>query len=65
MGASASLGGTVDEAGLYGGRGAEAHSYGKSSKRVHLAQNPQEVSFIAKLYLEIDWTLELTSDLPI
>lgn len=41
VGASAALGGNVDEVGTSGGLGSEAHARGVSSKTVILSQSPQ------------------------
>lgn len=41
MGASAALGGNVDESGTFGGLGSEAHARGVSTKTVKLSQTPQ------------------------
>lgn len=40
VGASAALGGNLDGSGGYGGKGAEAHAYGQSSKTLQLSQTP-------------------------
>lgn len=42
VGASAALGGNVDENGAAGGSGAEAHARGVSTKTVKLSQTPQQ-----------------------
>lgn len=42
VGASAALGGNVDESGGAGGLGSEAHAGGISTKTVKLSQTPQQ-----------------------